>query len=54
MQLPWQVLKQVVERSWAINLVALLAEPMRFTKCAVRLILSEKNVDLEALPWAAA
>ncbi|KLD69206.1 pyridoxal-phosphate dependent enzyme [Xanthomonas pisi] len=54
MRLIWQVLKQVVEPSSAITLAAVLAEPARFAGRRVGLILSGGNVDLDALPWAAA
>ncbi|WP_115561050.1 pyridoxal-phosphate dependent enzyme [Xanthomonas arboricola] len=54
MRLIWQLLKQVVEPSSAITLAAVLAEPARFAGRRVGLILSGGNVDLDALPWAAA
>ncbi|PPU17925.1 pyridoxal-phosphate dependent enzyme [Xanthomonas arboricola] len=54
MRLIWQVLKQVVEPSSAIALAAVLADPARFAGRRVGLILSGGNVDLDALPWAAA
>ncbi|RBK20820.1 threonine/serine dehydratase, partial [Xanthomonas oryzae pv. oryzae] len=50
----WQLLKQVVEPSSVITLAAVLAEPARFAGRRVGLILSGGNVDLDALPWAAA
>ncbi len=54
MRLIWQILKQVVEPSSAITLAAVLADPARFAGRRVGLILSGGNVDLDALPWAAA
>ncbi len=54
MRLVWQLLKQVVEPSSAIALAAVLAQPARFAGRRVGLILSGGNVDLDALPWAAA
>nr|WP_272948206.1 pyridoxal-phosphate dependent enzyme [Xanthomonas campestris] len=54
MRLLWQVLKQVVEPSSAIALAAVLADPSRFAGKRVGVILSGGNVDLDALPWAAA
>ncbi|MCW1975929.1 pyridoxal-phosphate dependent enzyme [Xanthomonas campestris] len=54
MRLLWQVLKQVVEPSSAIALAAVLADPARFAGKRVGVILSGGNVDLDALPWAAA
>ncbi|PPU37926.1 pyridoxal-phosphate dependent enzyme [Xanthomonas sp. CFBP 7912] len=54
MRLIWQVLKQVVEPSSAITLAALLADPARFAGKRVGVILSGGNVDLDAVPWAAA
>ncbi|RBG43643.1 threonine/serine dehydratase, partial [Xanthomonas oryzae pv. oryzae] len=54
MRLIWQLLKQVVEPSSVITLAAVLAEPARFAGRRVGLILSGGNVDLDALPWAAA
>ncbi|KQQ73201.1 serine dehydratase [Xanthomonas sp. Leaf131] len=54
MRLIWQVLKQVVEPSSAIALAAVLGDPARFAGRRVGLILSGGNVDLDALPWAAA
>ncbi|MCC8488837.1 pyridoxal-phosphate dependent enzyme, partial [Xanthomonas citri pv. fuscans] len=54
MRLVWQLLKQVVEPSSAIALAAVLAHPARFAGRRVGLILSGGNVDLDALPWAAA
>ncbi len=54
MRLLWQVLKQVVEPSSAIALAAVLSAPERFAGRRVGLVLSGGNVDLDALPWAAA
>lgn len=54
MRLLWQVLKQVVEPSSAIALAAILARPARFAGQRVGVVLSGGNVDLDALPWAAA
>ncbi|XUP36947.1 pyridoxal-phosphate dependent enzyme (plasmid) [Xanthomonas axonopodis pv. vasculorum] len=53
-RLVWQLLKQVVEPSSAIALAAVLAQPARFAGRRVGLILSGGNLDLDALPWAAA
>lgn len=54
MRLLWQVLKQVVEPSSAIALAAILSQPARFAGQRVGVVLSGGNVDLDALPWAAA
>ena len=54
MRLLWQVLKQTVEPSSAIALAAVLAQPQRFAGLRVGLVLSGGNVDIDALPWAAA
>ncbi|WP_210131267.1 pyridoxal-phosphate dependent enzyme [Stenotrophomonas rhizophila] len=54
MRLLWQVLKQVVEPSSAIALAAVLSQPARFAGQRVGVVLSGGNVDLDALPWAAA
>ncbi|AOA73983.1 pyridoxal-phosphate dependent enzyme [Stenotrophomonas rhizophila] len=54
MRLLWQVLKQVVEPSSAIALAAILSQPARFAGQRVGVVLSGGNVDLNALPWAAA
>ncbi|MCW4455967.1 pyridoxal-phosphate dependent enzyme [Flavobacterium sp. MXW15] len=54
MRLLWQVTKQTVEPSSAIALAAVLAQPERFAGRNVGVILSGGNVDIDALPWAAA
>jgi threonine dehydratase len=53
-RLLWRVLKQTVEPSSAIAFAAVLKEKERFAGRRVGLILSGGNVDLDALPWAAA
>ncbi len=54
MRLLWQTTKQLVEPSSAIALAAVLAQRDRFAGQRVGVVLSGGNVDLDALPWAAA
>lgn len=54
MRLLWQRGKQIVEPSAAIALAAVLSQRERLAKRRVGIILSGGNVDLDALPWAAA
>ena len=54
MRLLWQRTKQVVEPSSAIALAAVLGHRERFAGQRVGVVLSGGNVDLDALPWAAA
>lgn len=54
MRLIWTRMKLIVEPSAAIVLAAVLAERERFRGQRIGLILSGGNVDLDALPWAAA
>lgn len=54
MRLVWQRMKQVVEPSSAIALAAVLGHRERFAGLRVGVVISGGNVDLDALPWAAA
>jgi threonine dehydratase len=50
MRLVWRHLKQLVEPSSAIALAAVLAEPGRFARQRIGIVLTGGNVDLETLP----
>jgi threonine dehydratase len=54
MRLLWQRLKIVVEPSAAVPYAALLEGSIAAAGKRIGIILSGGNVDLDALPWAAA
>lgn len=54
MRLAWEILKIIIEPSSAVALAAVLGNRERFVGRQVGIILTGGNVDLTALPWAAA